>query len=1293
MIVLQHNCNGTAVSTVAALEAAIERGAEVACLQEPYVGRRHTISHPGFQIRWPECPKQVTRVALAIRNDALNRYVFEERTDLAGGPHVQCLDVWETVHRRKVRSTRLINIYNKARVEGGGYTIDHIDWSRLIIGRTILAGDFNARSPAWDPWVSGRRNAGTTERLIERHDLIINNNDHQPTRWGKNCKSIIDLTLSTRQVGALTAWEVDSDLATTSDHEVIIFAWAQLRATAATEERMTAPNWNIDVLYTNKQAMEEAAEHWRTLSEGRLRVDPDATSEEELEAEASWIQNSLKVVLDIHAPGKAACARSKRWWTAEIKEMRRSFAGARRACKGGRTSFEEYRRVRNDYYCHIRKAKRLAWERFLEGVFPTDDQSELASDPERCWRALRYTKPQAPSHTPAIKVSGVDGQPDKIVATAEEKEEIFMAQAFPTQTMIDGEMSFPGSIAEVSAREVREALFAQSVKKAPGVDSIGFKALRLLWRWAEDRVVSLVQGCIRAGYHPCTWKTAKGILLRKQGKPTYTAAKAYRVISLLSCLGKVVEKAIATWITNFCEREDIFHRGQFGCRRGRGTSDAVAQLVAKVEKAWGTKRTALALLLDVKGAFDRVNKTQLLRRMIQVGIAGNIVRWVDSFLSNRRAMLVIDGRTGETRDIQAGLPQGSPVSPVLFILSVSALFQWLEDRHSTLQAISFVDDVGLVIECDELEDGTRQLERIATDTMRWGLDNKVEFEVSKTEVLLFSRRKKVLQAADKAIVSIGEQSFVIKHEATKWLGFWLDPKLSFKTHFENRMASAKGALQRVASLSRSNGGLSINLMRRVVVAAVTSVALYGSEVWWRGQQDRVNKLQLLLNRQARAITGLLRSTPLDFLRVQACLPSARDLLDHRQTRYAVRALGANGDHPTHQLLPANFRVGELYGYESATAQPSSIGWSRPEKTHRLFGSRLAQQIVRHVKYDAEYGFDLLCRHDPPKATPMIRTHDQPRMPLRMLPGHPGQTTIFVETAKDVCFGVGVAWKVRDGWKSKAMPLGKYLTEADAASFLISTVLRDLPAILSRTGNRRVEIVTRSRPALTEIQDLHPWARQTIIDIRRCAKRVEEEGGVVTLTLLTSSASSNGSKIASTLAQRAAKQPPKAMRSASLSYVKQTIREKWKPMATLDKHVKDARKSVASRYLQLKSGHAVTGVHLLRIGKVQDTRCWWCSSSKQTVEHLLLKCRKWRRERATMIRKLRTKNVAISETPDQMNIRILFGDNATVDVLEFIEKTEVGKRLAVESDIADSWDVERLDGGGNEEGEVVDDEGG
>ena len=128
MIVLQHNCNSTAATTTAALEAAIERRAEVVILQEPYVGRKHQISHPGFQIRWPEGEKREIRVALAIRVDVLDTYVFEERTDLVDHPCVQCLDIWETQRRQKVRMTRVVNIYNRARMDGGGYAINRIDF-------------------------------------------------------------------------------------------------------------------------------------------------------------------------------------------------------------------------------------------------------------------------------------------------------------------------------------------------------------------------------------------------------------------------------------------------------------------------------------------------------------------------------------------------------------------------------------------------------------------------------------------------------------------------------------------------------------------------------------------------------------------------------------------------------------------------------------------------------------------------------------------------------------------------------------------------------------------------------------------------------------------------------------------------------------------------------------------------------------------------------------------------------------------------------------------------------------
>lgn len=833
----------------------------------------------------------------------------------------------------------------------------------------------------------GRRcNAGTTEKLIEDHGLIVNNND-QPTRHGKKCWSVIDLTLSNLRVGRLPMWEIDADLATPSDHEVIVFSWIPLNVAKHTDERPVMSSWSIDKLLADEQRLEEAARHWNQLD--RERACPGASAAaEDLEDEACWIQDSLKTVLDRHVPRKPLHARSKRWWTDEIKRERRKFSQARRQLKEGTLHFTEYRQIRNSYYCHIRKAKREMWERFLEGLFPTDDDAQNVADSGRCWKALRYTKLQTPSYTPAIKVSGSEGQPDFIASSAEEKEKVFMSQAFPRQMDVGDDIAIPDTVVHVGAKAVSDALFAQPVKKAPGLDGLGFKALRLLWRWAEERIVSLVQGCIRLGFHPCTWKTAKGILLRKEGKPTYTVAKAYRVISLLSCLGKVVEKVVATSIASFCETNEVFHCGQFGSRQGRGTADAVSQLVARVEAAWERKQVMLALLLDVKGAYDRVNKRQLLRRMVEIGIAGNLIRWVQSFMSDRRALLVIDGRTGETCGIQAGLPQGSPVSPVLFILSVSAMFQWIETKHPKLYSLSLVDDVGLLLKCDTLDEGTQELESVAGHAIEWGAANKVEFEVSKTEVLIFSKKRKVLQAAKQAIVRIGDHSCSINQGATKWLGFWLDSKLTFKTHFEKKINSAKGALQAMASLSRRNGGLSISLMRRVVIAAVNSVALFGADVWWRRQKDLERRLQLLLNSQARVITGLLKSTPIAFLLENACLPYAGDLLDQRQTRFAARALAAARDHPTHQLLPANFRFGELYRHEGATGQPSSVGWTRPDKTHRFLGSRLAQQVSRHLTYDTEHGFDLLEKVDTLSKTVAIKcSRAELEGPQMCLAGH------------------------------------------------------------------------------------------------------------------------------------------------------------------------------------------------------------------------------------------------------------------------------------------------------------------
>jgi hypothetical protein len=298
-----------------------------------------------------------------------------------------------------------------------------------------------------------------------------------------------------------------------------------------------------------------------------------------------------------------------------------------------------------------------------------------------------------------------------------------------------------------------------------------------------------------------------------------------------------------------------------------------------------------------------------------------------------------------------------------------------------------------------------------------------------------------------------------------------------------------------------------------------------------------------------------------------------------------------------------------------------------------------------------------------------------------------QTTDEPCTAKDVSFGAGVAWREQYAWKTKASSLGNYTTTTDAALFAIGMAAKNLISVLSRADHSFAEVVTESRIGLTAVESNGRWALPVIAGIKRQTQRIEDAGGRAILTWLPDGKEVEGYKIARGAAQRAAKQQPKEMRSASLSYVKQAIKERWKPTTKIDKHIRDAKKSIAARYLQLKSGHAITGAHLLRIGKVQNAQCWWCGGNSQTVSHLLLECRKWRRQRDSMLRKLCARKVSVSERRDKADLKILFSDEATADVLRFIDNTEVGKKLAEERFSDDTWDIERLDRSADE-GEVT-----
>ena len=272
-------------------------------------------------------------------------------------------------------------------------------------------------------------------------------------------------------------------------------------------------------------------------------------------------------------------------------------------------------------------------------------------------------------------------------------------------------MGPPGRAFElVEEVRVSRAFRSTNSSKSPGPDNTSPLAIKCLFNWDAQRIIALIRTHVRLGVHPDRWKLAKGVIIPKPCKGDYSTAKAYRCISLLNCLGKMVEKVVAGLISEHCEANNGFHPGQYGCRAKRSAVDAVGVAIARTQEAWSRGVITGALLMDVAAAFPSVARGCLLRKMRNAGIDECLVGWTDSFMRNRRVAMSLDGQEGEEMEVTTGLPQGSPVSPVLFAIYIAEIHQAVEDQIEDCQGISFVDDITWLVEGVDVGDVVHKLD-------------------------------------------------------------------------------------------------------------------------------------------------------------------------------------------------------------------------------------------------------------------------------------------------------------------------------------------------------------------------------------------------------------------------------------------------------------------------------------------------------------------------------------------------------------------------------------------------------
>ena len=163
-------------------------------------------------------------------------------------------------------------------------------------------------------------------------------------------------------------------------------------------------------------------------------------------------------------------------------------------------------------------------------------------------------------------------------------------------------------------------------------------------------------------------------MLPKLGKRDLTATRSWRPIALLSCLSKGLERLIARCLAWCILQHKVVHNQHIGAMPKRSAVDLVSCLVHDIEAAWDQNQAASLLTLDIKGAFNIVLANRLQLRLREQGWPNNLVYWVGSFMSGRTARVRLEGATTATYPLACGLPQGSPVSPILFMLYTEPLY-------------------------------------------------------------------------------------------------------------------------------------------------------------------------------------------------------------------------------------------------------------------------------------------------------------------------------------------------------------------------------------------------------------------------------------------------------------------------------------------------------------------------------------------------------------------------------------------------------------------------------------------
>ena len=385
-------------------------------------------------------------------------------------------------------------------------------------------------------------------------------------------------------------------------------------------------------------------------------------------------------------------------------------------------------------------------------------------------------------------------------------------------------------------------------KTSTGHDNISNKLLKALKQGLTNPLCIIFNKSLEEGYFPSEMKKADVIPLYKSSRVDLVTN--YRPISLLLTISKLLEKVVYKRTYNFLDQSNLLYNSQYGFRAKHSCKHAIEELSSKILKNKENGIYTIAIYLDLSKAFDTISHNMLLKKLNKYGIRGQAHNWFKHYLCNRtmRSKCTV-GDPPETnystyRPLEYGTPQGSCLGPLLFMIFVNDLHHHLEH----CECILFADDTTIYLGHRNLKYLEWCIESDLANIAEWFKANKLTLNLNKTVGMIFNPKK----APTNPQIMIDDKKIPFVHH-TKFLGVWIDDKLSWHTHTNNLTLKLKRNLN---MLKMSKNLLPVDCKQMLYYAQIYSHLKYGIVIWGPMVSNGIiRKLQNIQNDCLKQIFG------------------------------------------------------------------------------------------------------------------------------------------------------------------------------------------------------------------------------------------------------------------------------------------------------------------------------------------------------------------------------------------------------------------------------------------------------